>query len=289
MTEEAQRPQRPRRGFGLLGRLGIVAVVLAVGGVGAWFLVGASTPEQGATAQDIPALQVVPADVRPGSDAPKTVSLNKEIPRPSTEPERPSATPRPQAAESGGGDPLTAWAKRVAGKSDIPERALWAYGNAELVLRSIQPSCHLSWTMIAGIGRVESNHGRYGGAVLQEDGKPSKPIVGVPLDGSGAVASVGDTDGGAIDGDPNVDRAVGPMQFIPSTWRKWASDANGDGKGDPQQIDDAALTAGRYLCAGGRDMSTGSGWWSGVMSYNNSVEYGQKVYGLADQYARAAR
>ena len=91
------------------------------------------------------------------------------------------------------------------------------------------------------------------------------------------------------DGDASVDRAVGPMQFIPSTWRKWASDGNGDGLGDPQQIDDAALAAARYLCAGGRDMASPSGWWAGILSYNNSTEYAQKVFGLADGYAKGAK
>jgi membrane-bound lytic murein transglycosylase B len=79
------------------------------------------------------------------------------------------------------------------------------------------------------------------------------------------------------------------MQFIPSTWNNWASDGNGDGRGDPQQIDDAALAAGRYLCTGGRDMGSAKGWWAGVLSYNNSVSYGQKVFGLADGYARTAQ
>ena len=125
--------------------------------------------------------------------------------------------------------------------------------------------------------------------MLGADGRPSKPIVGVPLDGSGGVQAIGDTDGGRIDGDPAVDRAVGPMQFIPSTWRKWASDGNGDGLGDPQQIDDAALAAARYLCAGGRDMASASGWWAGILSYNNSTEYAQKVFGLADGYAKGAQ
>jgi membrane-bound lytic murein transglycosylase B len=163
-----------------------------------------------------------------------------------------------------------------------------AYGNAELVLRETDPACHLSWATLAGIGRVESNHGRFGGAQLRDDGRPSKPIIGVPLDGSSGVKAIGDTDHGRYDGDPAVDRAVGPMQFIPSTWRKWGADANLDGVGDPQQIDDAALAAGRYLCAGGRDLSTPKGWWAAVFSYNNSVPYGQKVFGLADDYARAA-
>ena len=65
-------------------------------------------------------------------------------------------------------------------------------------------------------------------------------------------------------------------------------DSNGDGIGDPQNIDDAAMAAARYLCAGGRDLSTGAGWWSAVMSYNNSVKYAQKVFAMAERYAEVA-
>jgi membrane-bound lytic murein transglycosylase B len=172
---------------------------------------------------------------------------------------------------------------------DIPARALVAYGNAELVLRSVKPKCRLSWATLAGIGRIESHHGQYGGAVLGADGRPSKPIIGVPLGGSPGVKAIGDTDGGRLDGDPSTDRAVGPMQFIPSTWAKYASDGNEDGVADPRQIDDAAFAAARYLCANGRDMASASGWWSGILSYNNSIQYAQKVFGLADGYAKAAR
>ncbi len=152
-------------------------------------------------------------------------------------------------------------------------------------MRGSDPGCHVSWTTLAGIGRVESNHGQFAGAVLGEDGRPSKPVIGVPLDGSAGVRSIPDTDGGTLDGNPQLDHAVGPMQFIPGTWRKWASDGNLDGRADPQQIDDAALSAARYLCAGGRDLATAAGWWAAVFSYNNSVPYGQKVFGLADGYA----
>jgi membrane-bound lytic murein transglycosylase B len=240
-----------------------VLLVLALAGSGIWLLRAASQPEQSPI--EVPAASVPIAHVTPGAVAP----------------------PQPQAGAVGE-DPLRTWATRVAGLIDVPARALMAYGNAELVLRSTQANCHLSWATVAGIGRVESNHGRFGGATLREDGRPSKPIIGVPLDGSAGVKAIGDTDDGRFDGDPAVDRAVGPMQFIPSTWRKWTSDANLDGVGDPQQIDDAALAAGRYLCAGNRDLAIPKDWWAAVFSYNNSVPYGQKVFGLADGYARAA-
>jgi membrane-bound lytic murein transglycosylase B len=249
--------------------LALVAVVMAAAGGGVWLLSTTSAPAAGPVTTEIPALQVQPAPVEPGAIAPVSEVI-------------------PQGAATGA-DPLVAWADRVSKVTGVPARALLAYGNAELVLRSATPGCHLSWATLAGIGRIESNHGQFGGAQLGADGRPSKPIVGVPLDGSVGVQRIADTDRGQYDGDPTLDRAVGPMQFIPSTWNKWASDGNGDGRGDPQQIDDAALGAARYLCVGGRDMGTPAGWWAGVMSYNNSVPYGQKVFGLADGYARNAQ
>jgi membrane-bound lytic murein transglycosylase B len=252
---------------GILLRAGVVLLVLAVAGGGVWLLRAATTPEPGPVA---PAASVPIAHVEPGAVVPEA-----------------QPQPVPQAGAAGE-DPLRTWATRLAGPTDVPARALMAYGNAELALRTTTPACHLSWATLAGIGRIESNHGRFGGAELREDGRPSKPIIGVPLDGSAGVRAIADSDGGRFDGDTSQDRAVGPMQFIPSTWRKWQSDANLDGHGDPQQIDDAALAAGRYLCAGGRDLATPADWWAAVFSYNNSVPYGQKVFGLADGYARAA-
>jgi len=171
---------------------------------------------------------------------------------------------------------------------DVPARALQAYGNAQNIVAREQPGCHLSWTTLAGIAHIESNHGRFGGRALQPDGRSSSPIIGIPLDGGPAVQAIGDTDGGALDGDPVWDRAVGPFQFIPSTWAKWRADGNGDRVADPQSIDDAAVAAGRYLCAGGRNLSDGASWWRAILSYNNSDAYVQSVFNGADGYARAA-
>ncbi|MGH3439937.1 MAG: lytic murein transglycosylase [Sciscionella sp.] len=266
------------RGLGLVGRLVVVAVVIAVGSTAAWLLTAASTPTPGLTAADIPALQVTAADVQPGSAAPDAAQV--ALVR-AAAPAKPSPTPRPQA-DATRPDSLASWAHLVAQATDIPQRALLAYGSAELAMRDSEPSCHLSWATLAGIGRVESDHGRFGGARILPNGNESKPIIGVPLDGTAGNGEIHAAGGGYA-------HAAGPMQFIPSTWRKYASDGNGDHVGDPENIDDATLTAARYLCVGGRDMLTPSGWWAGLFSYNNSVEYGQKVFGLADRYAHAAQ
>ena len=269
----------PSRVVAVLVRLVVVAAVLAMAGGGVWLVTSATAPVASPTTTEIPALQVAAAQVAVGSVAPGDAVVAGGAAQ--------QAAPQPQNRSTA--DLLGAWAGRIAPVTGIPARALVAYGNAELAVRASQPSCKISWATLAGIGRIESHHGQYGGAVLGADGRPSKPIIGVPLDGSPGVKAISDTDGGRFDGDKTADRAVGPMQFIPSTWIKWASDGNGDGIGDPQQIDDAALAAGRYLCAGGRDMAAAAGWWAGILSYNNSTEYAQKVFGLADGYAKAAQ
>ncbi|MFL6142884.1 MAG: lytic murein transglycosylase [Labedaea sp.] len=262
-------PVRQRPAVRLLGRLSLVLLAIAFAAGTIWLVATAAGPDTGSAEVGSP--PVTAAAVEPGSALPAGVE----------------GAAAPQAGTAGV-DPLDAWAARTAGRTTIPARALRAYGNADLVLRATNPGCHVSWATIAGIARIESNHGRFGGASLGADGRPSKPIVGVPLDGSPGVQAIADTDGGAIDGDSAVDRAVGPLQFIPSTWRKWASDGNRDGRAEPQQIDDAALSAARYLCAGSRDLATPAGWWSAVLSYNNSTTYAQKVFGQADAYARVA-
>ncbi|MGH3624163.1 MAG: lytic transglycosylase domain-containing protein [Sciscionella sp.] len=275
-------PALPRRGLGLVARLAVAGVVVGLASGAVWFVSRASRPEPGLTAKDIPALQVAAADVAPGSVAPaEAMSVGKLA-------KAKKHKPKPQGGATRN-DPLGGWAAALSRATDIPARVLWAYGNAELSMRASFPGCHISWATLAGIGRVESDHGRFAGTTVNPDGTLSRPIIGVPLNGSGAVATVSDTDGGALDGDRMHDRAVGPMQFIPSTWRTQAADGNGDGKADPEQVDDAALAAAHYLCVSGRDMATAQGWWSGIFSYNRSVEYGKKVFGLADEYARQAR
>lgn len=271
--------KRPSHARAVAGRLAVVIGVLAVAGSSIWAVTRASTLPQSPTTLEIPALSVKAANVKPGSKVPVNAAL-KGAPRVRTEKGTKRAT-GPQALEQ--------WAERVGPAIGIPSRALVSYGRAEIITRQSNPGCQLSWATLAGIGRIESNHGHFGGAVLRPDGRPSIPIIGVPLNGTGGFRAISDTDGGRLDGDTKVDRAVGPMQFIPSTWARWASDGDGDGNGDPQQIDDAALAAARYLCVGGRDMASAQGWWAGILSYNRSVEYGQKVFGVADQYAKLAR
>jgi len=170
------------------------------------------------------------------------------------------------------------------GESGIPEVAVRAYKQAEASLASSDASCRMRWTLLAAIGRVESNHGRFGGAQLREDGYGTKPIRGIPLDGRPKVALIRDTDNGALDGDTTYDRAVGPLQFIPSTWRAFAVDGNGDGRRDPNNIFDAAQGAGVYLCNGSSSVGDSAQAARSIRRYNNSDEYVRVVLGLAASY-----
>ena len=163
--------------------------------------------------------------------------------------------------------------------------ALDAYWRAALAVAGDQPECGIPWWALAGITRSESRHGTYGGARLLANGDVNRPIIGIPLDGNNNTAVIGDTDGGAYDGDTVYDRAVGPMQFIPSTWRSWARDGNADGRRDPNNIYDAALAAANYLCASG-PMQTDEDMRRGFFSYNHSESYVTTVLNYAKGYAR---
>jgi hypothetical protein len=169
----------------------------------------------------------------------------------------------------------------------IPITALTAYQAAAVREASRTPSCGLTWPLLAGIGRVESDHGRFAGATLHSDGLSTPPVIGIPLNGNGT-ALIRDTDNGALDGDTVYDRAVGPMQFIPSTWAGWGVDANGDGVKDPFNIFDAAAAAADYLCAAGRDLTTTHGQVQAILSYNYSWDYVSMVMGLEKVYASGA-
>ena len=178
-------------------------------------------------------------------------------------------------------------ARGAASVEAVPSRALTAYQRAETVMRQADPSCHLTWQLIAAIGQVESNHGRFGGALMTADGVVHPAILGPRLTGHGATSRIGDTDAGLLDGDQRFDRAVGPMQFIPSTWTVVGVDADGDGRRDPQDIDDASLATAVYLCSGSDDLATRAGQRAAVYRYNHSTAYVDLVIGIMAGYLHA--
>ncbi|MFJ5542059.1 lytic transglycosylase domain-containing protein [Micromonospora chalcea] len=186
-------------------------------------------------------------------------------------------------------DALADWARRVSAVTAIPVVALQAYAYAELVLAQTNRACQLSWTTLAAIGHVESGHGSANGATLGPDGRALPEIKGQPLDGQGGRSRILDTDQGQLDGDRVYDRALGPMQFIPTTWQEIGADADNDGVKNPHDIDDAALAAGQYLCKGGRNMTIPGDWWGAILSYNDVRRYAQAVFDKADEYGRLSR
>jgi membrane-bound lytic murein transglycosylase B len=180
-----------------------------------------------------------------------------------------------------------AWATRTATATGIPERAVLAYAGAALAKQESMPGCKLSWTTLAAIGDVESDHGRHGGSSIGADGTVSPPIYGPALNGDG-VALIPDSDGGAIDGDATGDRAVGPMQLIPQTWRNWHTDGNGDGVENPQNIDDAAMATTNYLCRASTALDTEKGWRAAIVAYNSPAFYLREVASTAITYNKRA-
>lgn len=155
--------------------------------------------------------------------------------------------------------------------------ALDAYYKAAKRMQVEEPTCGIRWQLVAAVSRTEGNHGTFGGATLDAEGNVSKPIIGIALDGSNGTAVVADSDGGKYDTDASQDRAVGPMQFIPSTWAKFARDGNGDGEIDPQNIYDSAVAAAELLCYFDPGVTSDDGMLAALRHYNNDGEYGALV------------
>jgi membrane-bound lytic murein transglycosylase B len=172
----------------------------------------------------------------------------------------------------------------TASTSGIPAAALAAYQRAETVINSADPDCHLSWQLVAAIGRVESDHGRTNANSLDTLGVARPGIFGLPLNGADGTSRISDTDAGQYDADSTWDRAVGPMQFIPSTWSVVGVDADGDGQRNPQDVDDAALATAVYLCSGGDDLGTTPGQRAAVYRYNHSQPYVDLVLSIMAAY-----
>ncbi len=198
--------------------------------------------------------------------------------------EAPASVSSPDSAAPGLKGSTKATVVKTASTSAIPSAALSAYQRAETVINAADKSCNLQWQLVAAIGRVESNHGRYGGSTLNDEGVARPGIIGIALNGKNNTARISDTDAGQYDNDLRFDRAVGPMQFIPSTWSVVGVDADGDGQRNPQDIDDAALATAVYLCSGNDDLSAAAGQRSAVYRYNNSQSYVNLVLSIAKAY-----
>jgi membrane-bound lytic murein transglycosylase B len=201
--------------------------------------------------------------------------------------ERDRAAAGRAAAAAGATSTPAAWVVPAGGGATIPALTLRAYREAAAWAAGFDADCRLPWTVLAGIGRIESNHGLFGGPATRfsPGGAVSPRIIGPPLDGNG-VASIPDSDGGRWDGDTTWDRAVGPMQFIPTTWRTLGRDGNGDGVADPNNLFDAAVSAAGYLClSGGGSLADPARLRQAVYGYNHSWPYVDAVLGWARLYA----
>ncbi|MEO6987753.1 MAG: lytic murein transglycosylase [Aquihabitans sp.] len=144
--------------------------------------------------------------------------------------------------------------------------------------------CHIPWWLVAGVGRIESGHGTAHGSRLTETGDTTVRILGIALNGTRNTAAIRDTDGGRLDGDATWDRAVGPMQFIPGTWGRWAADGNEDGESNPHNLYDASAAAAAYLCNVQGDVNTDVEARIALMAYNRSSPYGLLVVDQGHRY-----
>jgi hypothetical protein len=171
----------------------------------------------------------------------------------------------------------------------IPSLALQAYQNAASWAAGFSPGSHLPWSVVAGIGRLESNHGRFMGSAARftSSGDVTPEIRGPALDGRPGFAAIHDTDGGSFDRDQMWDRAVGPMQFIPSTWKSVGRDGSGDGTASPHNLFDAAVTTAAYLCSTGDDLADPAQLRQAIFAYNHSAAYVDEVLKWAAFYDQA--
>lgn len=200
--------------------------------------------------------------------------------------EAPASVPVPGVIAPGVPDGTADSVVSGASTNGIPAPALAAYQRAAQVINTADKSCNIPWELIAAIGRVESDHGQYAGNSLTAKGIAEPGIYGPELNGRNGTQAIPDTDGGLIDHDKQWDRAVGPMQFIPSTWSVVKVDADGDGQRNPQDINDASLATAVYLCSGTENLSSRSGQEKAVYRYNHSQQYVDLVLRLMEAYSQ---
>ncbi len=189
------------------------------------------------------------------------------------------------AANSAAGAPVSGAA------AGIPQRLMTAYQNAAAHVTQNVPGCKgMRWQILAAIAQIESTGAA--GHAIAADGEITPHIIGPRLDGSGQggnTTPVYDTDHGVWDGDTVYDRAIGPFQLLPATFRQYGKRASGDAQApDPFNADDAALTAATYLCGKGRDLTDQGQLKAAIYSYNNSDAYVDEVLSWIDRYDATA-
>ena len=160
--------------------------------------------------------------------------------------------------------------------------ALTAYRNAERMMAAAYPGCGVSWNLLAGIGRIESMHAN--GGATDARGTAVRPDLRARAGRHRCPATRSSCRAGRPDR-VTYARAMGPMQFLPGTWSRYASDGDGDGKAEVQNLFDSTLAAARYLCSGGLNLRDQSHVMAAILRYNNSMAYARNVLGWAGAYA----
>jgi membrane-bound lytic murein transglycosylase B len=230
--------------------------------------VGASAPSPVAPFRDSAVTPLAAVEASPGSRGASVVAVTKA----------PSAFHIAAATVSA---PPPSVVVNSPGTLRIPAMALSAYRNAERMMAAAYPGCGVSWNLLAGIGRIESMHAN--GGATDARGTAVRPIYGPALDGTlpGNEIIVQSRTAGRV----TYARAMGPMQFLPGTWSRYASDGDGDGKADVQNLFDSSLATARYLCSGGLNLRDAGQVMAAILRYNNSVAYARNVLGWAAAYA----
>ncbi|MEU8637924.1 C40 family peptidase [Amycolatopsis sp. NPDC048633] len=158
---------------------GLVALPLVAGLVAAGWLLADRSPE--------PAPAPLPV-ARDAASGPSVLEVSAPVK---------AQEPGQGASGQGGKSPLQQWADQLAGPLDIPAAALIGYADGELTLRSEDPSCHLSWVTLAGVGAAASNHGRGGENLLGLTAAQAKKYGADASAAAGRALCAGGTDLGA--------------------------------------------------------------------------------------------
>ena len=231
--------------------------------------VGASAPSTVAPIRDSAVTPLAAVEPSPGNRSGASVVAVTKTPTPFHIAAATISAPPPSAVVNS------------PGTLRIPAIALSAYRNAERMMAAASPGCGVSWNLLAGIGRIESMHAN--GGATDARGTAVRPIYGPALDGTlpGNEVIVQSRSADRV----MYARAMGPMQFLPGTWSRYASDGDGDGKADVQNVFDSSLAAARYLCSGGLNLRDPGQVMAAILRYNNSVAYARNVLGWAAAYA----
>lgn len=157
---------------------------------------------------------------------------------------------------------------------------LKAYVNAATKTPTVAPNCRgMRWQILAGIAQIESHNAE--GRTISATGDVTPPIIGPVLDGSGVggnTTAIRDTDQGVWDRNTTYDAAVGVLQFIPSSFRAYGRDGNGDHIADPHNVYDNALGAVVHLCGTSPiDLANPDSLRQSLYGYNRSWAYVDNV------------